>query len=169
MTETIIQAVIEATIAAIMALREVGNPVIIARSVNIAPRSSRPVLKESTFDCKVVDEYQELCNFEIEVKNIFMTNSSHTQESERVLIILNWLGWEGLGFVQTLKKEKQDKYRTNTGLFEVLGEKFKLQDNKTVLSLQYCKVIGEQNEKSEEWIGHLRIKVNECEYKENEQ
>ena len=32
------------------------------------------------------------------------------------------------------------------------------------LSLQYCKLIREQNENAEKWMGYLRIKVNECGY-----
>ena len=46
--------------------------------------------------------------------------------------------------------------------------KFKPQHNKTIPSLQYCTLIREQNENAGEWMGHLRIKVNKCEYKENE-
>ena len=38
----------------------------------------------------------------------------------------------------------------------------------TILSLQYCKLIRQQSENDEDWIGHLRIKVYECEYKEED-
>ena len=53
------------------------------------------------------------------------------------------------------------------GLFKVLSDKFRTQYNKTILSLQYHKVTREQNENSEECIGHLRTKADECSYKED--
>ena len=42
-----------------------------------------------------------------------------------------------------------------------MGKRFKLQHYETILSLQYCKVAREQSENPQEWMGHLRIKVNE--------
>ena len=66
--------------------------------------------------------------------------------------------------MQTLNDREQEKCETNSGLFEVLNEKFKYHNNRTILSLQYCKLIRE--EKSvQEWIGHLKATANECEYK----
>ena len=56
-----------------------------------------------------------------------MTNNYHTQESERVLIILNCLDWEGIRFVITLNDIVQEKCRTGMGLFEVLSNKSTLQ------------------------------------------
>ena len=38
--------------------------------------------------------------------------------------------------------------------------------NETILYLQYCKLIRGQCVKAKEWMGHLRIKANECKYKE---
>ena len=48
------------------------------------------------------------------------------------------------------------------GLLEVLIKKFKPQNNKVILSLQYFKLIKEESER-----GYLTIKVNECKCKEN--
>ena len=48
--------------------------------------------------------------------------------------------------------------------FEILSKTFKPQHNEAILSLQYFKQTREQNEKAEEWMGHLRIKVNEFGY-----
>ena len=56
------------------------------------------------------------------------------------------------------------KVSNKHGLFEVLNEKFKLQHNATILSLQYCKLIKEQNKNGKEWMDHLRIKANKYEY-----
>ena len=46
-------------------------------------------------------------------------------------------------------------------MFEVLSEKFKLQPNETILLLQYCKLIGDQNEKAKEWMGCNTIETND--------
>ena len=37
---------------------------------------------------------------------------------------------------------------------------------KLFFSLQYFKLIREENENAEEWMDYLRIKANECGYKE---
>ena len=50
---------------------------------------------------------------------------------------------------------EQEKCRTSTGLLEVLSDKFKPQNNETVLSLQYWKLACEQSENAQEWIGYL--------------
>ena len=87
------------------------------------------------FNWKVADKYQELYNFEIEVKKIFMTNGHNTQESEKVPKILNGLHWEELWFLQTLNDVEKEKCHTSMGLAEVLHERFKLYHNETVLSV----------------------------------
>ena len=110
---------IEAAKAEVMAVRETDHQVNKARPIHTMPRSGGPVQRQSTFDWKMANKYQELFNFKIEVNNIFMMNNCSTQEIERVPIILNWLGWEGLRFVQTLNDEEQEKCRTSTGLFKV--------------------------------------------------
>ena len=80
------------------------------------PRLGSPVLRQHMFDWKNGQIYQELFNFQIEV-NIFMTNNDNTKESERVQIILNWLAWEGLSFMQTLNDEDLEKCRISMGFF----------------------------------------------------
>ena len=88
------QTVSKATKAAIIVVREAGKTVNNAISMHVMPRSDGPVLTQLKFGWRV-DKYQELSNFKVEEKNIFMTNIYNTQESERVPIILNWLGWKG--------------------------------------------------------------------------
>ena len=61
-----------------MAIREADNPVSKARPVQAVLKSDSPALKLTTFDWKWADKYQELCNFEIEVKNTFMTDNYNT-------------------------------------------------------------------------------------------
>ena len=70
MIQAIMQAVTETSKADIVAIREAEKTVNNARPVHAAPRSGSPAQKQPTFDWKVQDKYQELCNFEIEVKNI---------------------------------------------------------------------------------------------------
>ena len=59
---------IEATKEAIVTIRKANKPINNIRPVHMGPRSDGPVLKHCTFDWKVADKYQELCNFEIEVR-----------------------------------------------------------------------------------------------------
>ena len=147
-----------------MVVRKADNPVNNARPIHARPGSGGPVLRQITFDWKVADKYRELCNFEIEVKNIFIINNYKTHESKSVPIILNWIGQEGVRFMQTLNDKEQGNCRTSAGLFELLSDKFKSKYNETILSLQYCKLLREQNEDAKGWIGYLRIKANEYGY-----
>ena len=49
-----------------------------------------------------------------------------------------------------LNDSENEKYMTSLGLFEVLSEKLKRQHNEIMLSLQYCELIREENESTEE-------------------
>ena len=51
-------------------------------------------------------------------------------------------------------------------LFEILNNKFRLQYNETIKSLQLYKLVKQQNESTEEWMGRLRMATIECSYKE---
>ena len=62
-----------------------------------------------------------------------------------MLLIMNWLGHQVPRLMQTLNDSKQEKCKISAGMLEVLNEKFKPQHNKTILSLQYCKLIREEN------------------------
>ena len=90
----------------------------------------RPTLKQLIFDWKIPDNYHKLCNFEKEIKNIFMTKNYNIQESEKV----KCLGCEGLRFVQTLKNEEHEKC-TSSGLYVVLSDNMYPQDNEAKLVL----------------------------------
>ena len=90
------------------------------------------------------------------------------QDNEKVQKVLTWLGREGLQIRQTLNDEEKEKCKTIMGLFKVLSELFKSQHIETVLPLQYCKLLGEPSDDAAEWIGCLRVKANECEYKEKD-
>ena len=48
---------------------------------------------------------------------------------------MNWLGHEGWHFVQTLTGDEQERSKTIVGLFSILHAKFKLQHNKTKITV----------------------------------
>ena len=84
MMQVIIKAAIRATKAAIMAVGVADNPDNNARPIHSMPRSGVPVLRQSTFDGKVADKYQDMFKLEMEVNNIFITNIYKTKDNERV-------------------------------------------------------------------------------------
>ena len=55
---------------------------------------------------------------------------------------------------------------TLEGLFETLSNKFKLQYNETIKSLQFRKLYQYEEENVEEWMGRLHIAAVECNYQE---
>ena len=69
MTEASSQAVIEATKAAIMIVREAEILISNARTLQATSQMGSPPLKQQMFDWKAPDKYNELCNFKIEVKH----------------------------------------------------------------------------------------------------
>ena len=68
----------------------------------------------------------------MKVKNIFMTKSYDISDNEGVPIIMNWLGCEGLHFIQTLANEELDTCKSSTDLFNIVNAKFKPQHNETI-------------------------------------
>ena len=68
-----------------MGIRETENLIKPVRPVQVILRTSGQTLKQPTYDWKTADKYQELQNFEIEIKNIFMTNSYSAQDSKMSL------------------------------------------------------------------------------------
>ena len=72
------------------------NLVTNARPIQTISWLDSPTLKQLTFDLKATGKYHELCNFGIQVKNIFITNNYNIQESEKFPITVNWFGHKGL-------------------------------------------------------------------------
>ena len=60
------------------------------------------------FDWKAPDRYVELLNFEMEVANILQPKAYDLNDEEKVSIIKNWLGREGLKFIQTLTNTEKE-------------------------------------------------------------
>ena len=103
MMQTISQAVIEATKAATMAVKDAVNPVNALKCPNQAvlrPNNEQLIGRKQTS----TKSYKT----KIEIKNIFMTNSYSKQDNEKVPIILHWFGREGLPFLQTLSGEEKN-------------------------------------------------------------
>ena len=98
----------------------------------------------------------------MDVGNIFLTKLYEIKDTEK-LPMIKWLRKEGLQFIQTLE---QEAYETIKKLFNTLSEKFKQQHNKTILTLQYCKLVWHSDESAEEWMDTLRVMAIECKYKE---
>ena len=57
-------------------------------------------------------------------------------------------------------------YNVEESLFEAPSNKFKLQCNETIKSLQFCKLVMQHNKNVEEWMGRLRIAAIKCNYTE---
>ena len=118
------------------------------RPVPAMPKTNRPVLMQPTFNWKSPGKHLKFFNLEIKV-NSFL-KSYNIQESKIVPVIMNRLGHDGLRFMQVFNNPKQGQCQTSPGLFEVLSEKCRPQQNETILSWQYCKLKSEQGENTEE-------------------
>ena len=61
---------------------------------------------------------------------------------------------------------EKEMCNTLEGPFETLANKFKLQYNETIKSLQFRKLYKYDDENVEEWMGRLHIAAVECNYQE---
>ena len=57
--------------------------------------------------------------------------------------------------LQAFNTGEQEKCKTSEGLFEVRYKKIQPHHNKTILSLQYCKLKREESGSAEEHMGWL--------------
>ena len=87
-------------------------------------------------------------------------------EEEKVPIIKNWSGREGLQLIKTFTTAMEETCKTTRGLFSILSVKLKPIHKQIVLSLQYCKCKRKSPESDEEWVGRLHTKATDCECKE---
>ena len=56
-------------------------------------------------------------------------------EAETLAVVKNWLGRNGLHYLETLTLEEREACNMLDGLFKMLATKFKPQYNKTIKSL----------------------------------
>ena len=124
----IVQAVAEAATEAIQA-RTMAEA---ERSQNVGLKQSGHIMKQLVFDWNLTDKYAELRNFRSEVRKIFQ--NYRISQAERVPIIKNWLGRQGLQLLESLPQTKQEVGNKEEGLFEMLNNKFKPQYNETINS-----------------------------------
>ena len=69
-----------------------------------------------------------------------MLQNYNQGQTEKVYIIKNWIGREGLQLIATLSQEEQEACSNEKGLFDTLNRKFKPQYNETIKSLHFCKL-----------------------------
>ena len=75
------------------------------------------MLSKPAYDWKGPDRYVELLNFKMEVANVWQTQAYDLNDSEKVSILKNWLGKEGLQFIQTLANIEKGACKSTIGLF----------------------------------------------------
>ena len=161
MSETIAKAVLVATRAAIQAMAAA----VAERPQSMAgPKIGGPATKQPTFNWETEDRYSKLNNFRLEINNILSMNN--TPQAEQLVMVKNWFGRRGLQFLETLTVEEKTICRPLEGLFETLSNKFKLQYNETIKSLQFQKLCRKDGKNTEEWMGRLWLTAVECNYQE---
>ena len=60
----------------------------------------------------------------MEITNILETKTYLLTDEEKLLVIRNLLGREGLQLVKTFTNDEKEKYKTAKGLFSVISQKF---------------------------------------------
>ena len=135
MSKEIARAVAEATRIAIQTMVEVQ-----AERMHDAsgPKIGGPTMKQPTFDWNAHYKYSEIKTFRFEVNNVLSTHN--TPETDKLAVVKNWLGRKGLQYLETLMPMEKETCNTLKGLFETLSNKFKLQYNETIKSLQFRKL-----------------------------
>ena len=109
MTQAIKQVATEVTKAAVSVIIEVANPAQhrTRRNATVSgPKAGRPQLRQ-TFDWSAQNMFDEL-KLKMEVGNIFMTKIMIQKMKKKLAIIKNWIGREGLHFIETLTIDEQE-------------------------------------------------------------
>ena len=130
------------------------------------PKVGRPQLRQPTFEYSAQNKYDELKNFKWGDKYFHdktlgynrCRKHNHSQELARQ---------RGHTSQWDITNGVQDICKSSTGLFKMLNEKFKLQHNETILSLQYRKLLRDNSKSVPEWMGWLIIGKIECKYQED--
>ena len=78
MIQAITQVATEAPKAARMAVREAEDPAKSRRPAHAVSRAIGPALRKPIFDWEAQNKYDQLNNFKIQVRNIFMMTSYNT-------------------------------------------------------------------------------------------
>ena len=95
-----------------------------------------------------------------------MFQNFNFSQAEKVSIIKNWLGSQGLELLETLTQTEHKACNDKEGLFRMINKKFKLQYNETIKSLKFHNLVRHHKEIMDKWRGRLRTAAMECNYKE---
>ena len=95
------------------------------KSITASTNNKWTNLRQLTFNWKLQEKYNELNTLKIEVRNTFLMKNYNTEETERALIIMNWLCNKELRFVQTLTDSEKEKCMTSSRISKVLNDKLK--------------------------------------------
>ena len=96
------------------------------------------------------DKYSELKTFQLKVNNIF--SKYNTPQTDKLVLVKKWLGRKGLKYLEILTMAEKETCNTQEDLFETLSNKFKLQYNETIKSLQFRKLYWYEDENVKEWM-----------------
>ena len=134
MTQAIFQVPIKAvsSIAQAMTVAAAGQR---NAAKNVGPKVSLP--SNSHNFTGVPKKYMEPGHFQMKVNNVFMTWD--TNNAEKVPRVKHWLSKEMPQFTQTLIRVEKEPHKTLNGLYGILTEKFRPQQNEAKLSSQSCK------------------------------
>ena len=111
-------------------------------------------VEKPRFNLDMPDRHVELLHFQLDVMNILETRAYKIDDEQRTPVIKNWLGWEGLLLMETVKEEEKKKCKTTKGSLSVLSYRFRLHHNHIILSLQYQK-LQKSNMPTQELMGRL--------------
>ena len=154
MTNAFAKAVAEATIATIQTMLELHQ----------GQEDLVPALKQLQFNWDAADKYTEWKAFTLEVRYVISTYNARKQE--KLTMVKNWLGREGLHYIENLTEVEKQTCGTLQGLIDTLAKTFRPQYNETVKSLQFRQLCRHEGENAMEWRGRLQVAVAECNYKE---
>ena len=95
------QVSIQAAMAVVMVMKEAdAGPASGANTISSGEadryRCGSPALGQLSFNWNAQDKYTELLSFKMDVMHILQTKTDKLNEEEKVPIIRNWLGREGL-------------------------------------------------------------------------
>ena len=96
------------------------------------------MLKQPQFNSKAADKYSEWKAIILEVKNLLSTYNA--QEHNKITIVNNWLGRQGLHCIESLTGGEKQACNTPQGLLDTLAAKFQPQLYETIKSLQFRKI-----------------------------
>ena len=74
----------------------------------------------------------------------------------------NWLGQEGLLFIEAFTHKEKEKCKTKKVLISLLKNRLMTCHNYITLAVQYQKLHRKSNESAQEWKGRLETKVAKC-------